>query len=236
MLQRPAVKWPDASWELLSWTKLLTIDVEFMKPDCVVPLPFFTKWIGKFCMPFGLIILVCLVTCVLARKVKIQQRNEEDINRGQSFWGIEQNGGSQNKASIWGVLRFTLALIIHVILIWHLKVVLSPVDCNWCREGVTCLDEYTLVECWGDNPTWIRMMIISSIDLVFISGFFPIFLMCNIFWSWQKDKKLSKEQVKEANKGPTFTSFFVGSSRPSKDSSRGGPCSASPTPGNPSTP
>ena len=31
----------------------------------------------------------------------------------------------------------------HMFVVWHIKVVLSPVDCNYCRQGVLCLDEFT---------------------------------------------------------------------------------------------
>ena len=55
--------------------------------------------------------------------------------------------------------RFTLACCVHMFVVWHIKVVLSPVDCNYCRKGVLCLDEFTLVECWTDDPTWIKMMV-----------------------------------------------------------------------------
>eukprot|EP00929_Paragymnodinium_shiwhaense_P067288 TRINITY_DN33882_c0_g2_i2.p1 TRINITY_DN33882_c0_g2~~TRINITY_DN33882_c0_g2_i2.p1 ORF type:complete len:2643 (-),score=477.19 TRINITY_DN33882_c0_g2_i2:80-7504(-) len=169
MLQRPQVRWPGPSWELLSWTKLLTVDVEFMKPDCVVPLPFFTKWIGKFCFPFGLIAMLFVVTLYL----------DWHLRRTQANWS------RQNAGKLWNAFGFTLALAIHVSLIWHLKVTLSPVDCNWCREGVTCLDEYTLVECWSDDPTWTKMIVISVVDFVFISGAFPIFLSCAIWHCWR---------------------------------------------------
>lgn len=201
MLQRPAVDWPGPSWELLSWTKLLTVDVEFMKPDCVVQMPYFQKWVGKFFMPFGLIVLIWLVTMYLRRGLKKQGLSKEQRIK-------------EGRPTVWQVFRFSLALVIHVILIWHLKVALSPVDCNWCREGVTCLDEYTLVECWSDDPTWIKMMIISVCDFIFVSGFFPIFLTCTLIRGWRntaqkEDKSVPKFRGKVKTRQLDFTAFFV---------------------------
>lgn len=193
MLQRPQVAWPDLSWELLSWTKLLTMDLEFMKPDCVVPLPFFTKWVAKFFFPFGLFVIVAFATLYV--RVKMKRNGQEFPDR-------------LDRPTLSGAFLFVLAMCIHVMLIWHLKVVLSPVDCDWCREGVMCLDEYTLVECWSGDKTWTTMMIMSSIDFCFLSGAFPLFLTVRIWLAWRNDTASRFSISTQTADSVSFTSFF----------------------------
>merc|ERR1719326_1395983 len=73
MLQQ--IGWPPESWFLLSWTKLVTMDLEFFKPDCIVPLPYFTKWVGKLVMPYVAIFLLICTTFVASRDInKMQAR------------------------------------------------------------------------------------------------------------------------------------------------------------------
>merc|ERR1711959_746441 len=70
------IGWPKESWDLLSWTKLITMDMEFFKPDCIVPLPFFTKWIGKLVMPYVMTVLLVIITVFTMREVKKKQAKE----------------------------------------------------------------------------------------------------------------------------------------------------------------
>jgi hypothetical protein len=162
------VAWPWPSIMLLKFTKLLLIDVEFMKPDCIIPLPYFTKWTIKMYSP---LLFIGILICIALYVDTLVKKKGHTAKRGKSVW-----------SAFW----FTMAVAIHVFLVIHVKVVLSPVDCNWCRKGVMCLDEYTLVECWTDDPTWQTMMIMSTIDFVFVSGAFPIFLAYAIRVAWRR--------------------------------------------------
>merc|ERR1719428_427687 len=121
MLQQ--IGWPAESWFLLSWTKLITLDIEFFKPDCIVPLPYFTKWIGKLLMPYVAVLILIMTTAYAARDINKEQRKK--LERGEI--------SEVKHLSMWKGFFFTLGLVIHILNIFHLKVVLSPVDCNWCR-------------------------------------------------------------------------------------------------------
>jgi hypothetical protein len=187
------VPWPSESWFLLSWTKLLTMDLDFFKPDCIVPLPYFTKWIGKLIMPYFMVALLVLTTLFSVKEVK-------------------KNAGGELKSahfSIWRGFMFTLAVLIHVLNIFHLKVVLSTVDCNYCRKGVKCLDEFTLVECFTfEDSTWVSMMVISLIDFCLFAGSWPFFLGWVLWRSWKMSK--SEESVPKKKQWiPSFAAFFV---------------------------
>ena len=81
------------------------------------------------------------------------------VNRRVKKTEARERGGK----TVWSAFWFTIAVAVHVFLVIHVKVVLSPVDCNWCRKGVMCLDENTLVECWTDDPTWQKMMVMATL-------------------------------------------------------------------------
>merc|ERR1719174_145469 len=70
------VPWPSESWFLLSWTKLLTMDLEFFKPDCIVPLPYFTKWIGKLLMVYIAVLMLIAVTLWAPRDINRIHREQ----------------------------------------------------------------------------------------------------------------------------------------------------------------
>merc|ERR1719487_2872936 len=94
--------------------------------------------------------------------------------------------------SMWKGFFFALGLVIHLLNIFHLKVVLSPVDCNWCRDGVKCLDEYTIVECYNwEDPIWAKMAVIALLDFILFAGTWPMFLAWALYTSW-KVMKLPK--------------------------------------------
>eukprot|EP00746_Dinoflagellata_sp_MGD_P056272 gnl/MRDRNA2_/MRDRNA2_243927_c0_seq1.p1 gnl/MRDRNA2_/MRDRNA2_243927_c0~~gnl/MRDRNA2_/MRDRNA2_243927_c0_seq1.p1 ORF type:complete len:483 (+),score=90.14 gnl/MRDRNA2_/MRDRNA2_243927_c0_seq1:43-1449(+) len=177
------------------------MDLEFFKPDCIVPLPFFTKWIGKLVMPYVMTFLLVIITLVTIREVKQKkaQALRENPDAAQE---------APKQMSMWRGFLFTLALLIHVLNIFHLKVVLSTVDCNYCRKGVKCLDEFTLVECFNwDDPTWAKMAVISMLDFILFAGTWPMFLFWSIWQCWK---------IKNSNQPPgkkewilNFTEFFI---------------------------
>jgi hypothetical protein len=166
-----------------------------------VPLPFFTKWIGKLVMPYVMTFLLVIITLITTRQAKKKKALEAITNP-------TGEGGTPKQLSMWRGFLFTLALLIHTLNIFHLKVVLSTVDCNYCRKGVKCLDEFTLVECFNfEDSTWMKMAIISLVDFILFAGTWPIFLFWSIYQCWK---------IKSSGKPPgkkewivNFTEFFI---------------------------